>query len=92
MWIKLNYLVPEPQCDTKDGKVTAWFDTREQPTQEAIDAVDESVATGYYKSKKVEKDFIDAMDTPVFKAICEELESIKPGSMANIRARAQKQK
>ena len=38
-WEKLNVLVPEPDCDTDDGVITAWRDARPQPTQAAIDAV-----------------------------------------------------
>ncbi len=38
-WQKLNVLVPDPDCDTDDGVITAWRDARPQPTQAAIDAV-----------------------------------------------------
>jgi hypothetical protein len=38
-WEQLNVLVPNPDCDTDDGVVTAWRDARPEPTQAAIDAV-----------------------------------------------------
>jgi hypothetical protein len=41
-WRKLNYLVPSPQCKTRDGVVTEWSDARSQPSQAEIDAVDEA--------------------------------------------------
>ena len=36
---KLWYITQEPDCDTKAGKITAWRDTRPQPTYEEINAV-----------------------------------------------------
>lgn len=41
-WRKLNHLVPSPQCKTKNGEIIGWMDERTQPTQEEIDAVQES--------------------------------------------------
>ncbi len=38
-WQKLNHLIPEPQCRTKGGRITAWTDTRLQPSDAAINAV-----------------------------------------------------
>ena len=38
-WRKLNYLVPNPDCDTKGGAITEWRDARPQPTDEEIAAV-----------------------------------------------------
>jgi hypothetical protein len=39
LWRKLNYLVPEPQCHTKEDQIIEWTDARPQPTQAEIDAV-----------------------------------------------------
>lgn len=42
---KLHFLVPEPDCDTRGGKIIAWRDSRPQPTYDEIEAVtDEQVA------------------------------------------------
>ncbi len=38
-WRKLNYLVPEPQCKTRDGEIIEWTDARRQPTTAEIKAV-----------------------------------------------------
>ena len=38
-WHKLNYLVPNPDCDTKAGVITKWRDARPQPTDAEIAAV-----------------------------------------------------
>ena len=38
-WRKLNYLVPDPDCDTKGGAITEWRDARPQPTDAEIAAV-----------------------------------------------------
>jgi hypothetical protein len=38
-WRKLNVLVPNPDCSTKDGEITEWRDVRPQPTTEEIEAV-----------------------------------------------------
>jgi hypothetical protein len=38
-FLKLEYLVPNPQCTIVDGEVIDWFDQRPQPTQEELDAV-----------------------------------------------------
>jgi len=38
-WEQLNVLVPNPDCDTDGGVVTAWRDVRAEPTQAQIDAV-----------------------------------------------------
>ena len=38
-WRQLNFLVPQPDCDTEEGVVTVWRDSRPQPTQVEIDAV-----------------------------------------------------
>lgn len=50
LWRKLNHLVPEPKCRVEsrdvDGileeKVHAWTDERPQPTQIALDNIQES--------------------------------------------------
>ena len=39
-WRKLNHICPEPQCRTKNGVITEWTDSRPQPTDAEIDAVD----------------------------------------------------
>jgi hypothetical protein len=39
-WRKLNYLVPEPQCRTRDGAILEWSDARPQPTDTEINAID----------------------------------------------------
>ena len=44
VWKRLNYLVPEPQCRTRDGEIFEWKDTRPQPTEAALLAVDLAVA------------------------------------------------
>lgn len=40
LWLKLNELVPEPQCSTRGDEITEWHDDRPQPSQAEIDAVD----------------------------------------------------
>lgn len=41
-WRALNYLVPEPDCDTRNGVVTVWRDARPQPSDAEIAAVQEA--------------------------------------------------
>lgn len=36
---KLEYLVPQPDCDTSGGVIIAWRDARPQPTYDEIEAV-----------------------------------------------------
>ena len=38
-WRKLNYLVPEPLCSTKEVVITEWTDSRSQRSDAEIDAV-----------------------------------------------------
>jgi len=38
-WRKLNYLIPDPDCDTNDNAITEWRDARPQPTDAEINAV-----------------------------------------------------
>ena len=39
-WRRLNYLIPEPQCNTRAGIITLWYDGRTQPTDNEINVVD----------------------------------------------------
>ncbi len=43
-WQKLNYLVPEPKCKTKENQITEWIDSRVQPTDVQINAVTDQQA------------------------------------------------
>lgn len=38
-WQKLDVLVPEPKCDTRNNRIVRWYDNRQQPTDAAINAV-----------------------------------------------------
>ncbi len=42
LWEKLNYLVPEPQCRTRGNEITEWTDSRAQPTDAELNAVQQS--------------------------------------------------
>lgn len=75
-WRKLNYLVPEPQCRTEEGVVTEWTDSRRQPTQAQIDAVNMSLVEAREKTESFDAE-IDS--SPVLKALFDELESNSPG-------------
>jgi hypothetical protein len=54
LWRKLNYLVPDPQCRTKEGVITEWTDARPQPTQAEIDAVSMSDVNDKEKADRKE--------------------------------------
>ena len=40
LWIRLNHLVPEPLCSTSKAGISKWRDSRQQPTEEELMAVD----------------------------------------------------
>lgn len=63
-WRKLNHLCPEPQCQTREGIIIEWTDTRPQPTEAEIDAVD-LVDVEAAEAQKKEDDFAfpDVMKT-----------------------------
>ncbi len=42
LWQKINYLVPDPQCRTRGNEITEWSDSRAQPTDAELNAVQQS--------------------------------------------------
>ena len=61
-WRKLNYLVPEPDCDTDDNAITEWRDARPQPTDTEINAVNLSDVQAKEDNDKEERgEFKDAI-------------------------------
>jgi len=54
LWLRLNYLVEEPQCRTFDNDYSKiiWNDARQLPTEAEIDAVDINVAKEDLKEKQ----------------------------------------
>ena len=84
-WLKLNHLVPEPNCDTRGNEITEWRDARPQPTAEAIEAVDETAALAKYKEGDFDRE-VEALP-PIMKAIFEELDQANPGFRGRAKAR-----
>ena len=76
-WEKLNFLVPNPQCETVEGVVTRWFDSRPEPPQAAIDAVTEVAIVAREKAEAFDKDV--AQFSPAMKAMFDQLETEMPG-------------
>jgi len=83
-WKQLNFLVPDPQCETKEGIVTVWNDPRPEPPQAAIDAVSLTAVEARERDEAFGKE-VDS--SPALKAILDELESGDPGFSGRAKAR-----
>ncbi len=55
LWEKLNYLVPMPQCRTRGDEVTEWMDSRAQPTDVELNAVQSTDIQERKKDSDAEK-------------------------------------
>ena len=56
LWSKLNYLLPNPDCDTVGNLVTEWRDSRPYPSQAELDAVRASDILNRAKEDEIEGD------------------------------------
>jgi HAMP domain-containing protein len=53
LWVRINHLVPNPQCTTKGNQITSWSDPRAQPTNEELAALDIDVVLAEHKANKM---------------------------------------
>ena len=63
IWPKLNYLVPEPQCETREDEILNWKDSRPQPTQAELDAVTQAQIDSTKKESRLRGKFTSREDT-----------------------------
>ena len=84
-WRKLNFLVPEPQCNITDDVITDWFDTRSQPNDAAINAVSLTAIETREQSEAFDKGVENF--SPSMKALIDQLEDELPGFKGRAKVR-----
>jgi len=61
LWVRLNHLVPNPQCNTaaEDYDRIEWYDVRPLPTAEEIEAIDPTPLLPQTIAAQRDQDIID---------------------------------
>lgn len=82
-WQKLNYLVPEPQCRTKNNQIIEWTDSRVQPTDAEINVITD----GQVEDSELDKEANGALENEKVKRLLFEINFEQENRMRVLESR-----